>query len=364
MEPRLIEYDEVVGKATYQKVISYHPELDILFRLRSRLPGPVEINGINPVLHVMLEMNAAGLVDDPEFPHARQAMERLLSAGLGEHACLCAIGRLISFEIHSAFSELRADNDRFRRRLGLLSPHRRKAPGRNEPCPCGSGLKFKKCCSEVFSGFTVGPMDGELRLGIGAYVLHREPVSTPFDIKLSRLENRQQIAEYLGCAGLLDESLAVLKENHEETKVVLPDMERNALQDIVSLCYDHPLLSATGIEYSRLLLDSESSRPSDDWDTLTIRCDMLDMIGRAHGSDEGESGFQGLLSEFPDNDFILYRKALYLIEHDRREEAKPILVQVGERGNARYSGEAAEWARNVLEDEFGPDGPSGSSRGR
>ena len=21
-----------------------------------------------------------------------------------------------------------------------------KAPGRNDPCPCGSGLKYKKCC--------------------------------------------------------------------------------------------------------------------------------------------------------------------------------------------------------------------------
>ena len=28
-------------------------------------------------------------------------------------------------------------------------PYRRETPkvGRNEPCPCGSGKKFKKCCS-------------------------------------------------------------------------------------------------------------------------------------------------------------------------------------------------------------------------
>jgi uncharacterized protein len=23
-----------------------------------------------------------------------------------------------------------------------------KKPGRNEPCPCGSGVKFKKCCGK------------------------------------------------------------------------------------------------------------------------------------------------------------------------------------------------------------------------
>jgi uncharacterized protein YecA (UPF0149 family) len=29
--------------------------------------------------------------------------------------------------------------------------HRRSAPkvGRNDPCPCGSGQKFKKCCGKV-----------------------------------------------------------------------------------------------------------------------------------------------------------------------------------------------------------------------
>jgi preprotein translocase subunit SecA len=32
--------------------------------------------------------------------------------------------------------------------LGLPEPYRRTEPkvGRNEPCPCGSGKKYKKCC--------------------------------------------------------------------------------------------------------------------------------------------------------------------------------------------------------------------------
>ena len=24
--------------------------------------------------------------------------------------------------------------------------HKEKVPGRNDPCPCGSGKKYKKCC--------------------------------------------------------------------------------------------------------------------------------------------------------------------------------------------------------------------------
>jgi hypothetical protein len=26
--------------------------------------------------------------------------------------------------------------------------HKEKTPGRNDPCPCGSGLKYKKCCGK------------------------------------------------------------------------------------------------------------------------------------------------------------------------------------------------------------------------
>ena len=31
--------------------------------------------------------------------------------------------------------------------VGEVSPyHADKVPGRNDPCPCGSGLKYKHCC--------------------------------------------------------------------------------------------------------------------------------------------------------------------------------------------------------------------------
>ena len=28
----------------------------------------------------------------------------------------------------------------------------RRGPGRNDPCPCGSGKKFKKCCGKPKKG--------------------------------------------------------------------------------------------------------------------------------------------------------------------------------------------------------------------
>ena len=43
-------------------------------------------------------------------------------------------------------------NKKLRRKLGIHLKPRVLHPkiGRNEPCPCGSGKKFKKCCIESY----------------------------------------------------------------------------------------------------------------------------------------------------------------------------------------------------------------------
>lgn len=33
-----------------------------------------------------------------------------------------------------------------RDQMGVSGPRNSSKVGRNEPCPCGSGLKFKRCC--------------------------------------------------------------------------------------------------------------------------------------------------------------------------------------------------------------------------
>ena len=43
-------------------------------------------------------------------------------------------------------------NPRLRKSMGIKIKPRTLLPkiGRNEPCPCGSGKKFKKCCIENY----------------------------------------------------------------------------------------------------------------------------------------------------------------------------------------------------------------------
>lgn len=85
------------------------------------------------------------------LPHLHAALDgwRRVSGG-GRRADNCiraivdAIDELEEFE-QRFLQELRA------RRLRLTrgprpQPPRPRAPGRNAPCPCGSGRKFKKCC--------------------------------------------------------------------------------------------------------------------------------------------------------------------------------------------------------------------------
>lgn len=60
---------------------------------------------------------------------------------------------VVEFVAHCQGGQLR-ERSRFRKEAGdwyyldgtILPPVQKKKTGRNDPCPCGSGRKFKKCC--------------------------------------------------------------------------------------------------------------------------------------------------------------------------------------------------------------------------
>jgi len=67
--------------------------------------------------------------------------------------------------------QYREDQERWQRRAeadlarsqGVQNPF--KGVGRNDPCPCGSGKKFKKCCLATVRLESIGPEVASLRLG-------------------------------------------------------------------------------------------------------------------------------------------------------------------------------------------------------
>jgi len=52
---------------------------------------------------------------------------------------------------HDKFLALLEDDGRGRLAAPKVAPHKRAADkiGRNDPCPCGSGKKYKKCCARM-----------------------------------------------------------------------------------------------------------------------------------------------------------------------------------------------------------------------
>ena len=42
--------------------------------------------------------------------------------------------------------EIQAEEDMIAKAEKAPTIHAQAAPGRNDPCPCGSGKKYKKCC--------------------------------------------------------------------------------------------------------------------------------------------------------------------------------------------------------------------------
>lgn len=76
-----------------------------------------------------------------ELKHRNDALKERVEAGNDKVAKLRAEIRKLE-EKNAALIEFKAELEA---RVDELS-HSAKRPGRNEPCPCGSGKKYKHCC--------------------------------------------------------------------------------------------------------------------------------------------------------------------------------------------------------------------------
>ncbi len=115
------------------------------------------------------EPSAEGMADDPgKEPTGEREWEQVdevledLAEGLNAEQVEDAIEDLSLEEVEDLMAELVEDAPeripiwievlnawRLKRDSGRLSPIRHGKIGRNDPCPCGSGRKFKKCCGRT-----------------------------------------------------------------------------------------------------------------------------------------------------------------------------------------------------------------------
>ena len=127
--------------------------------------------------------------------------------------------------------------------------------GRNDPCPCGSGKKFKRCCLEAADALVPDRWAGWMLLGGGRYIRSADPRSWPEDPVLFQMENRAAIAGTLEEAGDVGGALSCLEEN-----VKCAEMRGDedalwmALFELQTFCMNHSEYAELGLRVTERLL--------------------------------------------------------------------------------------------------------------
>ena len=96
----------------------------------------------------------AQAIDDPNVA----AVVKPIAAFAKEHAkSVAADERAMTAKLDAVIAALPADVEISR---GGFTVRAQKQVGRNDPCPCGSGLKYKKCCADKEVAITPSPITG------------------------------------------------------------------------------------------------------------------------------------------------------------------------------------------------------------
>ncbi|MBE3585675.1 MAG: SEC-C domain-containing protein [Thermoanaerobacter sp.] len=343
--PTILELDE--ESSGVKTILCEHPEVKILFERRYKLPLQLEINGVNPILHVLLEGIVENQLQDPDLPEVKEIIERLESEGLSRHAARGCVTRLFVELFHEVFYYKKTfDTEKYKRLLRLLGTDFVKV-GRNEPCPCGSGRKFKRCCAADADLFKISKLAGLLCLGQGGYILGSPEfvIKDPLD-PIMQLENRLHIARYLEKNGDLEGAIQALEENVAVAESFQEGRWlKNALQDLQLLCVNHQSLTEKGLQITERLL----ALAQNDGEKGNYWCDRADLLAQACRIEEAEKEYRNLFNVLPHWHFGRYRYALFLEKNGRKEEAIIVLRELV-TAKGKIDSETYRAAREVLED--------------
>lgn len=305
----------------FTTILNEHPEIKTLFRRRDCYPDFLEIDGVNPIFHVMIE----GIIENQlhEEIGVREIYEKLQKEeGLTPHAARACIARVFLIDFFAILQEHKLfELEAYVRRLSLIGSDVSNL-GRNDRCPCGSGAKFKRCCALYAEAFEVFYLAGRLNLGYGAYILEE-----PEDIKdplapIFQFEARSHISQYMELHADLEGAAEVLKENIEDTKLYLEgEFLTNAWQDFMFFCQNHSQYAQEGIEACEQLLRFVE----DDEEKGTLLCDKADFLATMGNMEDSEAEYTRLFNSVPDFHLGRFRYALMLSEHHRKDDAKKLL---------------------------------------
>lgn len=291
--------------------------------LWNRLPLHIEkevlVGDVNPLLHVYVHAIIATQLDRADPPEITRSFQALVQRGFTRHRAVHVIGHALAHEIDGMLKKNEPYNEvRYRSRLlfiqiGCEDPTalRRlvRRTGRNDPCPCGSGMKFKRCCQE-FLQLTLDPADWAPLLGGGtpycsydyaAYASDDDPVVLLQNMSAVALALDERLGDPEGALLCYQEMLDIAEQRSH-------NMIRNVLDDIVIFCLNHNEFARQGLAaVERLLREFPADGPLETVPSELDKADFLTRLGRV---EEARS---------------IYERALALAA---REDADPELREI------------------------------------
>ena len=309
------------GDKGFTTILNEHPEVKTLFKRRHLYPDFLDINGVNPVFHVMIE----GIIENQlnEELGVREIYEKLQKEkGLTPHAARACIARVFTIDFNAVSKDRKPfDLEAYVRRLSLIDTDV-SSVGRNDRCLCGSNAKFKRCCAPYSETFEVFQLAGRLDLGYGSYIQEEtEDIKDPLD-PILQLEARWHISEYMETHADLEGALELLKENIEHAKVYQAGkFLESAWQDYMFFSQRHMQFAEEGLKVSEELLQMVEN----DEEKGVLLCEKADFLAKMGNIEASEAEYIKLFNSLPDFHFGRFRYALMLSEHKREKDAKVFL---------------------------------------
>jgi len=332
----------------FTTILNEHPEVKTLFSRRQHYPDFMEINGVNPVFHVMIE----GIIENQlhDTIGVREIFEKLQDEkDLTPHAARACIARIFIIDFFEVLKEHKPfELEAYVRRLSLIGTDVSNL-GRNDRCPCGSSAKFKRCCAPYAEAFEVFQLAGRLDLGSGSYLLDElEDIKDPLN-PIFQLEARFHISEYMEFHGDIEGAIEVLRESIAYAKFYQEGVFlENAWQDFMFFCQNHVQFAKEGLEASEQLL----KLVDDDEEQGNLLCDRADFIAKMGNMEASEVEYKTLFDTLPSFHFARFRYASMLTEYNRANDAKSFLRDL--LTNYRIDDETLEEALALLK-QLGED---------
>jgi len=315
-----------------------HPEFYALWDHVDELPDPLAIGGMNPHLHLITHQILENQLRQDNPPAAAEALAHLESIGVDRHRAAHLIMEGISGDIFTALKrQAPVPPEPYLHHLARLSAAQAqsrvislaKRPGRNDPCPCGSGKKYKRCCGENGAGPSATLPRGRMILGSGFYTFDEYLEKTGDDDPLLLVENVSAVARTLeeqdvpAAAVKAYRQLVTLAEQPGQDGLL-----SNALQDLMFFAQNHREYIADGIAAAERLALAED----DPGQVATYRLDLADFHAERGDRETAAAIYRDVIATDPPEPYCHLRWARWLAESGEPDAAEAVYRQVIERG--------------------------------